>query len=439
MKPRQWSIPMRKPRDLAIAFAAALSALLPVGAARAQNIEGMQTEQLIPIVVDSATFKSRIDLLNSFANDTTLDVTYVPGAGTSQAANGALACNQVTIPAGMPLTIASIRDICPGLAAGNQFGFLKLVRAGTHGATQAFHQMGVHAYSRVSNPQGQGFSVEAFPFHTINWGRQVVGGIRRLAATTTTPAYQSNCFIGTLDDSSTGTISINLADASDQPLGQAIAIAMGPNQLTRILDVFAAAGLASGDFDNVKVTFTGDGMAPTFFGFCTVQDNTSFGADFRIAKLVFPRDLTHQRTLVATTDLLGRKLSLPATGTDHYQLLAMEFRHPDQINCIAYGISNPPNPPPDLPSNVTLSLWIKDPQQHVLRQVDDTGQYRYVSELANPKSAINDGVDTTLYALVERTGSGATTDYTLQCLSGSGMSYPVIVDEAPFPFFPPSL
>lgn len=415
-----------------------LSLLLPMGSALAQEIEGMQTMQIIPVVVDSTTFKSRIDLFNAFGVDTTLDVTYVPGDGTTQAANGVLACQQVTVPALQPLTIVSIRDICPTLAAGSQFGYLKLVRANVHGSSQKFHQLGVHAFSRVSNYQGQGFSVEAFPLHTFAWNRQVVSGVRRLAPTANSPGYQTNCFVGTLDDNVGGEVSIKLATAADAPLGNEIKVLTGPSRLIRLLDVFSAAGLASGDYDDVKVTFS-SGL-PTAFGFCTVQDNTSFGADFRIGKQVYPREMNEQRVVVASSDLLGRKLSLPEMQADYYQLLAMEFHHPDLINCIVYGSGAvPPAPPPSVPSNVELSLWIKDPQQHALRQVSDNGQYRYVSELADTKMAINDGVDTTLYALIARTGGGATTDYTLQCLSGSGLSVPVIVDEAPMPFLAPNL
>jgi hypothetical protein len=51
--------------------------------------------------------------------------------------------------------------------------------------------------------------------------------------------------------------------------------------------VFAAAGAAPGDHTNVRAQFTRTSAETLdLIGFCTVQDNTSFGADFRIAKSI---------------------------------------------------------------------------------------------------------------------------------------------------------
>ena len=58
-------------------------------------------------------------------------------------------------------------------------------------------------------------------------------------------------------------------------------------QQYRYLDIFWIDGVnaPAGDQSNVRAEFTQtSGGSANLIGFCTVQDNTSFGADFRIAK-----------------------------------------------------------------------------------------------------------------------------------------------------------
>jgi hypothetical protein len=417
---------------LAAALLFALGIPSPV---RAQEMDGMHTMQIIPIVVDSATFRSRITLFNPFGNELHFDATYVPGDGTSQAANGPLACGTVVVPGAVSVGFASIREICPGLPAGSQFGYLKLVRGNDHGAAQPFHQNAIHAYSRVNNYAGQGFSVEAFPMHSFGPVRQVVSGLRRMAATLTSPAFQTNCFVGTMDEAAQ--FRLELATQQGAALGTPLDFSLGPNRLVRLLDVFAASALPTGDYDNVKLTLSRTGgAASAFFGFCTVQDNTSYGADFRIAKQVYATDRNETHTVTALTDPLGRPFTLPSSSQAAYQLLAMDFRQPDGVRCTVSGTGSPAQPI----SGVNMKLLVKDPTNHTLRPVDDTGGYYYVSELMGPKSLINEGVNTTLFVHVFRTEGGAETPYQLQCLSGNGLSRPVIVDAGTgtlnLPFLP---
>jgi len=63
-------------------------------------------------------------------------------------------------------------------------------------------------------------------------------------------------------------------------------------EFIRLLDVFATLNAPPGDVDNVRATFESivpvAGGAPVLFvASCTVQNNTSFDADFRIAKFHF--------------------------------------------------------------------------------------------------------------------------------------------------------
>lgn len=408
---------LRSASALVLAFAA-----LP-HTARAQEMDGMQTMQIIPVVVDSATFRSRVSLYTPFGVELHFDATYVPGDGTSQAANGPLACNQVIVPGDSSVSFDSIREICPNLPAGSQFGYLKLVRSNDHGSSQAFHQQGIHAYSRVNNYAGQGFSVEAFPMHTFGPARQVVSGLRRLAATSVSPAFQSNCFVGTLDEPAQ--IRLDLATQQDVALGNGLDYSLGPNRLVRLLDIFTAAGLPTGDYDNVKLTIRNGSTGPdtpAFFGFCTVQDNTSFGADFRIAKQVYTTDGNERHVVSATADPLGRAFLIPDAAGAAYQMLAMDFRHPDRLRCDVLDQAGAN------PSTLSLAMWIKDPGTKTLRPIVSDSQYVYLPALAVNKSEINDGVNTTLFVQVFRDAAGPDTTYRLQCFSGNGLSRPVIVD-----------
>lgn len=59
--------------------------------------------------------------------------------------------------------------------------------------------------------------------------------------------------------------------------------------MIRLLDVFGSLNAPAGDYDNVRAVFesivpVGGGTSIQFTAACTVQNNTSFDADFRVAK-----------------------------------------------------------------------------------------------------------------------------------------------------------
>jgi hypothetical protein len=133
--------------------------LLISSKAFSQDAHGAQTMQILPIVVDTASFKSRISLLNPYTADANYSILYVPADGTAQATNGPLNCPAITVTAGAVVGYPSIRDLCPSLAIGNNFGYLEFVRSGNNGQSQAFDQLGIHVFSRVSNPSGQALAL----------------------------------------------------------------------------------------------------------------------------------------------------------------------------------------------------------------------------------------------------------------------------------------
>ena len=90
----------------------------------------------------------------------------------------------------------------------------------------------------------------------------------------------------------------------------------------------------AGDHFNVTAQFTA-GASPTaaLISFCTVQESTFFGADFRMAMPVQTLDGARQRPVDATSDVssLGSYLSM-----NRHPIV---LRHPDYIRCAITSIT----------------------------------------------------------------------------------------------------
>jgi hypothetical protein len=194
------------------------------------------------------------------------------------------------------------KHVVPGcdqcsLVGSNHFGYLVVQDAATE-AINAFF-----VYSRTQNPQAIGFSIEGFPAGSLTGQSQRVKGLKRSAGPV---PYQSNCFVASFEkpvdyiirlrDSGGGVI-------GTVPQAPATSLHLEPHQLIRYLDIFAAAGVV-GDISNVSAqinavnpTSPGNRDHPLFASFCTVQDNVSFGADFRIGKSFNAWDATHAQNL----------------------------------------------------------------------------------------------------------------------------------------------
>jgi hypothetical protein len=330
---------------------ACLLALCASGAAQGQSTDGFHTIQVFPVVVDSDSFAQRFTFRNPNPTALTIAPTYYPANGTSQAA--ALACPAVVVPADSDVTLSSLRTLCPALAAGSQFGFLYTYQDGAANLPYS-------GFSRVSNPQGQGFTVEAFSAQEFTSADATVSGIRRLAATPSSPTFQTNCFVGVMNLLPPGTstlpteVYVRVIGSNGALLGSQQTVLLTPGRLTRLLDVFAAVGAPAGNHDNARVEFEEDGDGePGILAFCTVQDNTSFGADFRIAKQeqnfggdfgfggIGAQDdlaareswlLEDMRTNTGGSTYANRPFAV-GTGVAAANTHVMYFRHPDWIQC----------------------------------------------------------------------------------------------------------
>jgi hypothetical protein len=300
------------------------------------------------------------------------------------------------------------------------------------------------AFSRVQNPLGMGFSVEGFPAHTFTGAATVVSGLRRLAATSANPAYQSNCFVGTLHrEAASGLaagseVAYHLYGATGALIGNG-SIPVQSGKLVRILDIFAYAGVPPGDIDDASIEFVPE-ISPGVLSFCTVQDNTHFSADFRIAKqawgvtdlnsgvgpgVLFGQDDHVLRRTVTQFDIaltngaggvVSRSFVIPAGSSSNAHFI--QFRHPDYVSC------NVVAPLSFMPLN-NLEVRLMQRGQ-VLAGGDGITWFGPIY------TGDKTGTDTNgRYVLeVERAESGASdadTPYVIRCHSGSGHSAPVLL------------
>lgn len=308
-------------------FLFASFALLIAGRAVAQ-IDGGGTSIIVPVVASTTSFMSEITIKDESGVTHSVSMTFYE-AQTS-AAPGAKTCAPISL-APFQVTTVSVATQCS--LAGNHHGFVILRDASDNW---------FFAFSRTQNPQGIGFSVEGYPIGHIGGGDPFseIGGVKRKAATASSPAYQTNCFVATLDDPVTYAISVDDGNGSGT-----LVDSLGAFQMKRYVDIYDATGAPAGDHDNTTVTFEKIDAAQfprTLIGFCTVQDNTSFGADFRIAKTLSEADNGRLRFNCfaasfgsspgqCTSTLLPSAPEIP-NGTTKLRLLTM-IHAPDLVSC----------------------------------------------------------------------------------------------------------
>ena len=268
----------------------ALGCALGAATARAQTAFGAATTIVFPVVASTSTFTGEVTLYNPNATDVTVGLNYYDANGL--AAPGTKPCNDVLLPANesVQFTVASQCTLGPG----SHFGLLAVSDlAFTHS---------VFGYSRTQNNAGAGFSIEGFPVSNFTMDTAYVAGLKRSAAP---PTYQTNCFVGSLSDPVTYDLSL-YDDSTGTQVGSTVSGSLGAWELVRYLDIFSVAGAAAGDYANVRAQFTRTSAGTQqMLGFCTVQDNVSFGADFRIAKSVLPAAVP-----VATVPWAGPMITL---------------------------------------------------------------------------------------------------------------------------------
>ena len=225
----------------------------------------------VPIVAQTTSYTSTIYVHNP--NSVSINVSFTYQGATSSATPGTVPCASVEIAAGTVFK-TSLAGLCPTLNIGSNFGALTTDYKGNTFAM----------YSRVETPSGNGFSVDGMVDTSGGNSRDVIG-LRRQAAF---PIYQSNCFIYN-EASWDGRVVVTLAGGTGQLIASRI-VNLQPYEFVRLLDVFAELSAPAGDYDNVRAEFesivpVGGGQSVPFMASCTVQNSTSFDADFRTAKI----------------------------------------------------------------------------------------------------------------------------------------------------------
>ncbi|CAN5116148.1 hypothetical protein BH11PSE14_BH11PSE14_10890 [soil metagenome] len=408
--------------------AVCLVAALASSHASAQSTDGYHSIQVFPLVVDTTSFAQRFSFRNP--NSTTLTIKTVFYPATNFASQSPQACNDVVIAPGKTATVDSLRNLClvtnvSSLPAGSQFGYLYMTQTGsTH--------LPFAAFSRYFNPAGVGASVEAFPAETFTSADLVVNGLRSIAATGGQPTYQTNCFVGVLNETSasSGTIHINYAlrDSVGNLIGNAGSLDLTPGKIVRLLDVFAAVG-AVGNYNDAQFYVDETALPdPGLISYCTVQDNTSFGADFRIAKqetaaggqaypgdIVGAQDNIAARNTLTSVDAIGRTFSILAGANANTHIVY--FRHPDFVSC---ELIDPNTTSTRVLPSYGLEMRLLDPNGLVLAGGNNVTGFGDV--YLGDKAQRNGGSNTRYRIEVEdsETNTGAVRAYKLHCQSGSG-------------------
>lgn len=405
--------------------AALLLAASLAPAAGAQSTDGYHSMQVFPLVVDSASFTQRFHFQTADPwGYGGFDSTFYPAQGTAQAVP--LACASVSPSSFGESSFATLRELCPNLPPGTAFGTL-VMRASTLFAGS----------SRISNPAGAGFTVEAYPMHAFTSAHASVTGLRRLAAQAGRPAYQTNCFVGNMAQLAGGgpsaavDVAVTLRDAGGTPLGST-SVPVAPGQLVRLLDVFAAAHVPPGDLDDAVAAFAPQaGARVGLLAFCTVQDNTTYGADFRIGKQQFAwgamgggQDWSASRYSVIEREEAiddqedGVGLEIPPGPSRSIHLFY--FHHPDLVGCALRGTLGEALAPS---YGLEMRLKAHDPDGwHVLAGGD--GQTEFNELYLGDKASHGDGANTSYQLEVESNGQNADAPrpYEVACYSGSGHS-----------------
>ena len=256
--------------------AAAVVGITLSGGVAAQVFDSGFSSLIVPVVVNSPSYQSEIYLTTAQIGDVTANVRYL--GGLDSATPGITDCGTVTISS-RTIVKKKINDLCPMLNSGSNYGTLLIVTMGATGGIIP----ALRVYSRVQNSQGIGFSIEAYPVRS-NGGRVI--GIK----SGTDPngiTYQTNCFIAQFPDVSNISQSVRMLvrNSTGTYLGGKT-VSVPPGSLVRVLDVFGSSGLSPSVFrDSDTIEFTdANGNPPPMgtFGFCTVQNNNNFSADFRM-------------------------------------------------------------------------------------------------------------------------------------------------------------
>ncbi len=403
--------------SLVIAWCAFATAL-PV---HATSTDGYHKIIVVPVVVNSSTYKSKIFIHNpSTSQPISVQLTFyqgVPYTGVDPAPVVGVDCGVKAVAVRQALLFADLVALCPAAPppppGGSVFGWLRAEEV-TPGTNRTFAII-----TRVDNTaRTNGFEVEGFPAHTFTGAdAYVVGMARTLDAD---GKLKTNCFVSALNEAATVTVTLLDGDSGAQ-LFQTAPINLPANRLVRLLDVHGV----SGDYGNgmLKIGTTpapGPGLVfPGVIAFCTVENDQSRDDDFRIAKAVPVFDNQASRTWIENVDELGNTF---AVDNAHRNTHVVYFKHPDVVHCGVYDPATAGDPSPALLT--TMEVRLRDPEGNAIAGGANQSSFAnlYTGDKGEHGDPFAKGLDGK-WLLDVQTRAGqppGAYNYALICLTGSG-------------------
>ena len=403
------------------------------GAASAVTTAGAASSIVLPAASKTTSFETEVFVYNRNPYAMTVKVLYYE-ANNFGAAAGQKPCNDLPLAAGETKSF-KLADQCPVLNDGASHFGLMVLRDGSGGSiggntTEKLRTF--YGYSRVQHVNTlQGFSIEGFPEHVFSGSIAYSTGLKRNGPSPDLNffpyLYQSNCFVGSLGDPVS--YRIRLFNGSGTKIGNDITGSLQPYQLFRYLDIFTVAGIPTGELENIRVEFDETNNAVpnggrSFIGFCTLQDNRSFGADFRIAKSLDSANASLRKLRCRGTGAVNdygsidgtcQPIADPATisipnGTTLHRW-SMFVHHPDYLKCTILGANQN-----------QLEIRLLDPAG--AKVAGDTAASSFYVETKARAEEIVDGVQAfwSLDVQARNAGQATAIGYGLECRSGSGIS-----------------
>jgi len=389
-------------------------------------VDSVGTQVIIPAVASTTAYQTQVFVFNP--NNATLNVTidYIGGSTWPAAPlSGITPCTGAAI---LPSRTAVIDPAVQCALTGNQFGTLRI-------SENSAANLPFTAYSRTQTPTAIGFSIEGVPVGNFSLDH-IVSGLKSGGS----PLYKTNCFVGTFGDAVD--YEIQLTDGTTGfSLGGLITGTLPANSLLRILDIFAAAGLAPGIYTNVNAYINENTTTePAIIAFCTVENNSNGSADYRIGKSPNPFDSSRDRDSTTYRSRLDENFTVNAGSQSN--LHEIYFRAPDRVACAL--VDTPPilggNPPGDA---AKLELRLLD-QSASLADAQAAGGNGHVLAGGDNQSSFNevflgwrgtatatsfDGLGVNGRSLIQVEGKAATGPaiYGIRCTSGNGHTRPALI------------
>ena len=390
------------------------------GVAHAQSTAASGSVIVLPDVAETVSYTSEVIVRNPNAMPLTLNVKFYEA--TTSSVPGLRTCLPLMVSA-LESKPFSVGAQCNPLGAGSHFGMLVLEDASPEQTNVFF------AFSRVQTPGGNGFSVEGFPIGAFSAAPADAIGLKRQAAA---PTYQSNCFVAALGEAVNYQMVLRNG-TTNAIIGSAVTGSLAAFEVRRYLDVFSAApngvGAPAGDYSNVRANFMVTSGGPALVSFCTVQESTFFGADFRIGKSTDARNDGQRRVACigldncsdTTPSVSGPEQILNVGNKNVYSTI---LNPPDVVRCDLVG-------PRKDDLQIRLRQWGDPLASGVFPSpsgYSSGGQGEtFFNVTTGGRGAVNGGTASRFFIDVAfRAGKDATTpiNYGITCRSGNGMEIP---------------